>query len=381
MGAFVVEFEQNGADRAAYGSQVLEQLSVALEANGCVGVSARNLRNFRSVTLAYPGVDLNWLGRFLSQEATRQTPAESNPQLESRSPDAFPPSSPSSHIRQTSAKSTLPLFPSLARRAREVDGLPWRDAAWVQQLFARLTFSHLLELARIDDATRRAFYELHCLKEGWAVKELQRQKDSLLFERIGLSTNREEVLALARRGVLDESPQALLRDPYVLEFLGLHLSPALLERDLEQALLDHLQQFLKELGREFCFVERQFRITIANRHHHLDLLFFHRRLRCLVAIDLKLGEFQPAHAGQMRFYLNYLAQHVALPDENPPIGILLCSDRDQELVQISTAGDETLFVSRYLLQLPTEEQLKRWLREERALLEQTLGKEDTSHDP
>ncbi len=273
------------------------------------------------------------------------------------------------------------MFPSLARRAHEADGLPWRDAAWVQLLFTRLTFSHLLEFARIDDSTRRAFYELHCLKEGWAVKELQRQKDSLLYERVGLSTNRDEVLALARKGILDESPQAQLRDPYVLEFLGLHLSSALLERDLEQALLDHLQLFLKELGREFCFVDRQFRITIGNRHHHLDLLFFHRRLRCLVAIDLKLGEFQPAHAGQMRFYLNYLAQNVALPDENPPIGILLCSDRDHDLVQISTTGDETLFVSRYLLQLPTEDQLKRWLREERALLEQTLGQSETSDDP
>ncbi len=138
----------------------------------------------------------------------------------------------------------------------------------------------------------------------------------MLYERVGLSENRDEVLALAKQGVIDERPAAQLRDPYVFEFLGLRPSPALKERGLEQALIEHLQQFLLELGRDFCFVDRQFRITAGNRHRYLDLLFFHRRLRCLVAVDLKLGEFQPEHAGQMRFYLRYLAENVALPDEN-----------------------------------------------------------------
>ena len=175
---------------------------------------------------------------------------------------------------------------------------------------------------------------------------------------------------LARKGVLLESPAAEIRDPYVLEFLGLRPPTRYSESELEQALIDHLQEFLLELGRDFCFVARQYRVTMGNRHHHLDLLFFHRGLRSLVAIDLKVGDFEPAHAGQMSFYLNYLAENVTRPDENPPIGILLCSDKDKAVVRYATAAmADSLFVSRYTLQLPTEEELAQWLRDEREHLE------------
>jgi predicted nuclease of restriction endonuclease-like (RecB) superfamily len=262
----------------------------------------------------------------------------------------------------------VPSFPSLARRAVDPQ-LPWRDADWLARLFTTLTFSHLLELSRIDDVPRRAFYELHCLKERWSIRELQRQPDSMLYERIGLSENRDAVVALAREGALDASPAAQLRDPYVFEFLGIERRAVTNESDLERALVDHLQDFLFEMGRDFCFVARQFRITAGNRHHYIDLLLFHRRLRCLVAIDLKLGAFEPEHAGQLRFYVNYLAEHVAYPEENPPVGILLCAERDAEVVRFATAGDGDLFVTRQLA-LPSEEQLKRWLHEERARIEQ-----------
>ncbi|MCG8554351.1 MAG: PDDEXK nuclease domain-containing protein [Proteobacteria bacterium] len=237
-----------------------------------------------------------------------------------------------------------------------------------------------MELARIDDLLRRAFYELHCLKERWSYRELQRQRDSMLYERIGLSEERAEVLALAREGTLAESPAAQLKDPYVFEFLGIERRTVMTERDLEQALIDHLQQFLLELGRDFCFVDRQFRITAGNRHHYIDLPFFHRRLRCLVAIDLKLGEFRPDHAGQLRFYVNYLAEQVAHPDENPPVGILLCAERDADVVRFATAGDEDLFVTRYQLELPSEEQLRLWLHEERARIEQVQDDRDLGQD-
>jgi hypothetical protein len=172
-----------------------------------------------------------------------------------------------------------------------------------------------------------------------------------------------------KTGELLDSPQYLLRDPYVLEFLQLPEQTAYSELDLEQALIDHLQAFLHELGDDFCFMKRQFRITIANRHYFLDLLFYHRRLRCLVAIDLKLGSFEAAYAGQMNLYLNYLKEEVAFPDENPPVGIILCSEKDAEEVHYATAGmDSNLFVSRYLVALPSEAQLKRWLREEQERL-------------
>jgi predicted nuclease of restriction endonuclease-like (RecB) superfamily len=338
MGACIVEFEQAGEDRAAYAQVLIRKLAQALTKAGCRGLSASNLKNFRQIALAYPGLDAAQLCRQLGVR------------------------------RQASGE--LP-FPSLARRATKQQ-LPWRDAAWMSRLFMSLTFSHLLELSRMDDAPRRAFYEVHCLKERWSVREFQRQKDSMLYERTGLSENCNAVLALARDvGLGPDTPAGQLRDPYVCEFLGIERSVTTSESDVERALCDHLQHFLFELGRDFCFVARQFRITAGNRHHYVDLLLFHRRLRCLVAIDLEPGAFEPEHLGQLRFHVDYLAEHVAYPKENPPVGILLCAERNAEVVRFATAGDDDLFVSRYQLELPTEEQLKQWLQEERVRLEQT----------
>jgi predicted nuclease of restriction endonuclease-like (RecB) superfamily len=389
VGAHIIEFEQAGEDRARYGQRLMATLAESLREAGCQGLSLRNLKNFRQIALAYPGLDAEGLGRRLAFPGlqVRQTSAESGahglvaPQAQGDTTPGILEApcelAPPREIRQTSAESPAPPFSSLARRTSEQE-LPWRDAGWTARLFTTLTFSHLLELSRIDDVSRRAFYELHCLKERWSVRELGRQRDSMLYERIGLSESRDAVLALAREGALAEDAAAQLRDPYVFEFLGLERHAVVSESDLERALVDHLQQFLFELGRDFCFVARQFRLTAGNRHHYLDLLLFHRRLRCLVAIDLKLGAFEPEHAGQLRFYVNYLAEHVAYPEENPPVGILLCSERDAEVVRFATAGDGDLFVSRYQLELPTEAQLKQWLHEERARLEQA---KDASEEP
>jgi predicted nuclease of restriction endonuclease-like (RecB) superfamily len=332
VGTWIVQFQQGGEDRAAYGERLLPRLSEALQASGRRGMSPRNLANFRLVALAYPTLD------------PRELVAMALPELAD------------DEILQTPANST----------GRD---LPWRDAPWLRRLFSELTFTHLVELARIDDPTERAFYELHSLRERWAVRELIRQRNTLLYQRVGLSTERDAVLALAREGKIDERPSALIRDPLVLEFLGLGSGGALDESQLEDAMLAHLQQFLAELGREFCFVGRQVRITIGNRHHHLDLLFFHRRLRCLVAIELKTGEFEPAHYGQMSFYLNYLAAEETLEGENPPIGILLCSSKDEESVHYTVPPNASVVVARYLLELPKEEQLKQWLHEARVATE------------
>jgi hypothetical protein len=210
IGASLVEFEQAGEDRAQYGQRLMHTLAQALGEAGCQGLSASNLKNFRQLALAYPGLDAIDLGRRLSLPiesgrvvGVRQTSGEFAPGSENRS-----------------ANSASSPFPSLARRGAEEE-LPWRDASWLARLFTTLTFSHLLELSRIDELTQRAFYELHCLKERWSVRELQRQRDSLLYERIGLSDKRDEVLKLARDGALAESPAAQLRDPYVFEFLGI----------------------------------------------------------------------------------------------------------------------------------------------------------------
>ena len=191
IGARIVEFEQAGEDRAQYGQRLMHTLAQALGEAGCQGLSASNLKNFRQLALAYPGLDAINLGHRLSLPVAeiRQTSGEFAPDLKNC---------------KTSAGSVSSPFPSLARRGAEQD-LPWRDAPWLVRLFTTLTFSHLLELSRIDDLTRRAFYELHCLKERWSVRELQRQRDSLLYERIGLSDQRDEVLKLAREGALAES--------------------------------------------------------------------------------------------------------------------------------------------------------------------------------
>ena len=198
--------------------------------------------------------------------------------------------------------------------------------------------------------------------------------NSMLYERVGLSKDKDGVLALANQGQILDSPKNVLRDPYVLEFLGLEHRNTYSESELEQALIDHLQDFMHELGRDFCFVDRQYRITVDAEHYFLDLLFYHRTLRCLIAIDLKLGKFRHDYAGQMNFYLNYLKENVTYPHENPPVGILLCAEKDAEAVHYATAGlDNQLFVSRYLVALPSEETLKKWLKEEQERLEQQFN--------
>ena len=362
IGAYIVEFEQGGEDRAQYGEKILETLANRLKNAGHNGLSLRNLKNFRQVALAYCNLEIRQtLPAVLGQEIHQTPSAEFEGRKKSQTPpDQF-------------ILPELVHFPSLQGKTPD---LPWRDGAWTTQLFSSLSFSHLLELARVDDPLKRGFYELECIKSGWSVRELKRQRDSMLYERVGLSRNQEAVMALAQEGRLVDSPETILRDPYVLEFTGLEKRTLYSESDLEKALLDHLEAFLLELGRDFCFVERQMRITVSNRHHFLDLLFFHRELRCLVAIDLKIGSFKHENAGQMNFYLNYLKENTTKEGENPPVGILLCADKDSEEVHYATTGlDNAVFVSRYLVALPSEGQLKAFLRREQELLSrlQTKG--------
>jgi predicted nuclease of restriction endonuclease-like (RecB) superfamily len=351
IGAYIIEYEQNGEDRAAYGDALLEQLAHDLRKSGSRGLSSRNLWNFRQFTLAYSAVQIL---QTLSAELKSDGKIQSNEVI--------------GGIDLTSIS-----FPSLESRQQTMSLLDWQDAEYFTRLFTLLSWSQLLELTRIDDPLKRAFYELESVKSRWSLRELKRQINSMLYERTGLSRDKDAVVALAEQGQLVDSPQTLLRDPYILEFLGLEERAVYTESELEAALIAHLKEFLLELGRDFCFVAQQFRITVANKHYHLDLLFFHRSLRCLVAIDLKLGTFEHSDAGQMNFYLNYLRENEAHPDENPPVGILMCADKDVAEVHYATAGmDQRLFVSRYQVALPSEERLKQWLREEQEMLERKV---------
>ncbi len=355
IGAWIYEYEQGGSDRATYGGRLLERLAEDLTARGVPGCSRTALKLARQVAMAYPELasqigqtasDL--LGNVIGQTASDQSPGIANTELTG--------------------------FPTL-KACGPTSDLSWRDVTFIRQLITGLSWSHLVELARLDPPLKRAFYEVQTLKESWGVRELRRQADSMLFERVGLSKDQNQVMAWARSGVLPVTPQAIIRDPYILEFTGLPAQGAWAEADLEQALIDHLHDFLLELGKGFCFVGRQYRITIANKHHHLDLLFYHRHLRCLVAIDLKIGTFDHADAGQMNLYLNWLRENETRPDENPPVGIVLCAGKDDEEVHYATTGlDQQLFVSRYLVELPSEERLRAWLHQEQEVLARIAAK-------
>jgi len=228
-------------------------------------------------------------------------------------------------------------------------------------------------LIRIEDPWKRAFYERECLLGHWSVRQLQRQVESLLFERTGLSTDKKSVIKRAHKQEPRETIADMLRDPYILEFTGLVDRPEYSEQELETALLDHLQKFILELGRGFCFEARQFRMTEGRRHHRVDLLFYHRLLRCHVLIDLKIRAFKPEDAGQMNFYLNWFKANMMTEGDSPPIGIILCSDRDGTEVEFATAGmDQKLFISRYLVALPSAEKLRAFLEADRDQIERLI---------
>jgi predicted nuclease of restriction endonuclease-like (RecB) superfamily len=226
----------------------------------------------------------------------------------------------------------------------------------------QLTWSHVIELLKLDDELERGFYERQAIAERWSVRELVRQKASSLFLRLAASKDKAGILQLAAQGQVIEQPADLLREPYVFEFLKIPEPYRVSETQLETVLCDHLQPFLLELGKGFTFVGRQYRVTINNSHHRVDLVFYHRILRCFVLIDLKLGDVQHHDIGQMNLYLGYFANEENGEGDNPPIGIILSRQKDELLVEYATYGmNSQLFVQKYQLYLPDREALKREL--------------------
>jgi predicted nuclease of restriction endonuclease-like (RecB) superfamily len=225
-----------------------------------------------------------------------------------------------------------------------------------------LSWSHYVELLKLDNTLERRFYEQQSILERWSVPELKRQKASALFLRLAAGKNREEILKLAAQGQVVEQPTDILRDPYVFEFLKIPEPYLPSELQLETLLCNHLQQFLLELGKGFTFVGRQYRITINNTHYRVDLVFYHRILRCFVLIDLKINEVQHYDIGQMNLYMGYFANEENIEGDNPPIGLILTKDKDELLVEYATYQmNSQLFVQKYQLYLPNEEELRREL--------------------
>jgi len=338
IGAYLVEFEQNGEDRAKYGERLLSRLAQDLATRQINGLGVSMLKSCRQFFRLYP------------------------------------------QIRQP-AVGELPQLRSVLRIGQPaVDQLGLAPTPLVPQVLLRFSWTHFLELIRLNDPWQRAFYENECLKGRWSKRQLQRQIASQFYERTGLSTDKQAVIERARQQASAMPGQIvdLIRDPYILEFTGLAEQPRYLEADLETALLNHLQAFLLELGTGFCFEARQKRITVGNDHDYVDLVFYHRLLRCHLLIDLKLAAFQHRDAGQMNFYLTYWKDQMLAEGDNSPVGLLLCADKDETKVEYATGGlDHQLFVSRYLVALPQPEQLRQLIETDRTVWEQQQpSKED-----
>jgi predicted nuclease of restriction endonuclease-like (RecB) superfamily len=362
IGAYIVEFEQYGEDRAKYGAKLLARLATDLKERGVKGLSVQMLERTRQFYLAYPQV-----GGKIPSSLMREFPIPRS---------IIGPAKSSSLMRKFSLvqNSEIP-SPGKTRSAKlRIPQPPVTESGAVTPLPAEavlcLSWTKLIELIRIEDLLKRAFYENECLKGNWSVRQLQRQIGSLLYERTGLSKDKAAVIRRAHRQEAPAHVADLLRDPYVLEFTGLGERTEYTESDLEKALLDHLQQFLLELGTGFCFEARQKRITVGNKHDYIDLVFYQRRLRCHVLIDLKTRPFTHGDAGQMNFYLNWWKKNGMERADNPPVGIILCSDREKTEVEFATAGmDNKLFVSRYLVALPSAEQLREFVERDRERIE------------
>jgi predicted nuclease of restriction endonuclease-like (RecB) superfamily len=234
-----------------------------------------------------------------------------------------------------------------------------------QALLQCLSYSHFQELVAIEDPQKRSFYEEECVRGNWSVRELQRQIGSLYYERTAMSKDKKRLAKTVLGKAERMNPSQVIRDPYIFEFLGLHPHEALSEVNLEGQLIDRLQEFLLELGRGFCFEARQKRILIGGEHFFVDLVFYHRILKCHVLIELKVGSFSHEYLGQLNTYVNWFRLNEVTGNDNPPIGILLCTKKNEALVEYALAGmDNTLFVSKYQVALPGKEEIRQFIEEQ-----------------
>ncbi len=257
--------------------------------------------------------------------------------------DVTPYGSPKAKVRTASAQLTIP----------------------PEKLLGCLSYSHFELLVSVEDSTKRTFHEIECMRGNWSVRELKRQISSLYFERTGLSRNKKQLAKIISTSAEQVEPRLAIRDPYVFEFLGIKSREVMEESDLEDCLLDKLQGFLLELGHGFCFEARQKRILIGGHHGFIDLVFYHRILKCHVLVELKVDEFSHEHLGQLNTYVSWYKKNQMTQGDNPPVGILLCTQKDHALVEYALAGmGNTLFVSKYQLELPKKEEIQKFLQEQ-----------------
>ena len=306
IGRRILKQEQKGLNRAEYGKKILKQLSSALTKEFGKGYSISNLKTIRQFFVVY------------SQDRIGQT--------------AF------------SQSQNLPTT---------LEGRRFY-----------LGWGHYVRLMRISNLEERHFYEIETYKNNWSVRELNRQFDSALYERLALSKNKEKVIELSNKGQIIDKPMDAIKDPYVLEFLNLKEDNTYSEKDLETKIINKLQLFLLELGKGFTFVQRQMRLTLDDQHFYADLVLYNRLLRCFVVIDLKIGKIKHQDIGQLQMYVNYFDRHVKTPDENKTIGILLCKEKSDAVIEMTLPKDnDQIFASKYETVLPSKEELKALIEE------------------
>lgn len=339
IGLEIVEEEQQGKRRAGYGVELLRELAARLKAHFGSGYGVDNLELFRRFYLEYPQL----LPKVNSDAVRRKSD----------------PSEKSETVRRNLAAS---MDSNVAYIANAVRAESWQPG----QLNPNLSWTHYRTLLRVSRLEARAFYEIEAAQNNWSAREMERQIGSLLFDRLAKSRDKKGLMRLAVHGHEVAQPIDVLKDPVVLEFLDMPESPRLVESKLEQALIGNLETFLLELGKGFAFVSRQERITLDGDHFYIDLVFYHTVLKCFVLIDLKVGKLTHADLGQIQFYVNYYDRERRTEGDNPTLGLILCSDKNDAVVKY-TLGEQqerNIFTSRYQLYLPTVEELENELRRE-----------------
>lgn len=336
IGFYIVEFELNGDDRAKYGESLFSEL--ASKFKHIKGIDRRSLYRFKDFYKCY---------LHLQSEIASLDHIISNNESNSIVGIPFPQLVTAENVGMATPQSENQLL------------LP------ANKILHNLSYSHLELLLQIEDTLKRTYYEIACIQGTWSVGELKRQINTLAFERVGLSTN----TALAQQQLLDkispELPENAIKNIYTFDFLGYKNDGLMEEKDLESALLNHLQDFIQEMGLGFCFEYRQRRILIDDEYFFIDLVFYHRILKCHVIIELKIDAFKQEHLGQLNTYVSYYNAEVKRADDNPAIGILLCTQKGTKLVEYATAGmDNQLFVSQYMLELPKKEDLEAFILKE-----------------
>ena len=342
IGYYIVEFEQHGEDRAEYGEQLLKKLETSIKKKG---MTERRFREFRRLYIVYPQLGSE-VAKYLVSLPIGFRNLLNNSVKE---------------IRQTSAKSQIP---AIRRTSAElVVAEDWMLPP--EMLFNRISYSNLSLISQIDDPVKRSFYEIENIKGCWSNRELDRQISSSYFERSGLSKNKTALSAMVKQEAVKLTPVDILHEPVTLEFLGFKSKETWTESDLEEAIINHMQEFLLEMGNGFCFEARQKRILIDSDYFKADLIFYHRILKCHVIVDIKIDRFRHEYASQMNTYLNYYRYEVMQPDDNPPVGLLLCTGKGDTLVKYATAGlDQNIFVQKYMINLPSVEDLTSYIEKE-----------------